>query len=155
MGLLTLNLQAGLALFDVSVIALYISYVLPIFIRITSGRSRFVPGPFSLGRFSVVIGSIAVAWVAFILVVLLFPSNAAPDSSGMNYAVVILGAILGGAALWFFVSARHWFTGPIRNFIETDVFESDASSTESPKEKYPEEKTSSSGAAKVETIEVM
>lgn len=41
LGLLALSAQAGAALFDVSVIGLYISYAIPIFLRITSGRSKF------------------------------------------------------------------------------------------------------------------
>ena len=51
----------------------YISYATPIFLRITTGRSNFIPGPFSLGGWAVPVGTIAVAWVAYIVVILLFP----------------------------------------------------------------------------------
>lgn len=82
LGLLGLNQQAGLALFAVAVISLYVSYAIPIFLRLTSGRDalkpvrpspapipasfadqRFEQGPFSLGSFGIPIGIVAVAWV--------------------------------------------------------------------------------------------
>lgn len=39
----------------------------------------------------------------------------------MNYAVVILGAIIIFAGVWFVVDARKWFTGP-KVTIDTEVF---------------------------------
>lgn len=56
-----------------SVIGLYTSYAAPIFLRITSGRNKLEPGPFSLGRWSTPIGAISVSWVTFIVIMLLFP----------------------------------------------------------------------------------
>lgn len=56
-----------------AVIGLYTSYATPIFLRITSGRSRLIPGPFNLGSWGVPVGCIAVAWVTFIVVLLMFP----------------------------------------------------------------------------------
>ena len=47
-----------------SVIGLYTSYAVPVFLRITSGRDKFVPGSFTLGRWYFPIGAIAVAWVS-------------------------------------------------------------------------------------------
>ena len=67
-----------------AVIGLYTSYVTPIFLRITSGRKMFVPGPFSLGRWTVPLGTIAVAWVAFIIVLLVFPSAQTVDAEDMS-----------------------------------------------------------------------
>jgi hypothetical protein len=57
-----------------SVIGLYTSYAAPIFLRITSGRDKLVPGPFSLGKWFIPIGAVAVVWVSFIDVLLIFPS---------------------------------------------------------------------------------
>ena len=67
-----------------AVIGLYTSYVTPIFLRITSGRSKFVPGPFSLGKWYMPLGIIAVSWVCFITILLLFPSGSAPVASTMS-----------------------------------------------------------------------
>lgn len=52
--------------------------------RITSGRDKFVPGPFHLGRWAVPIGAVAVSWVAFIIVLLFFPSGQKTDAISMS-----------------------------------------------------------------------
>lgn len=56
------------AVVSIATIGLYISYGIPIFIRIAYCRKQFVPGPFSLGIFSIPVGVIAVTWIAFITV---------------------------------------------------------------------------------------
>jgi hypothetical protein len=70
--------------FSASVIGLYTSYATPIFLRITSGRDDFVPGKFSLGRWVVPIGAIAVAWVTFINVLLMFPTVRPTTAKNMS-----------------------------------------------------------------------
>ncbi|KAG9315894.1 amino acid transporter [Chiua virens] len=115
-----------------SVIGLYVSYVTPIYFRITSGKDKFKPGPFHLGRWSRPIGAIAVTWVVFMVVMLLFPSSqtVGPETTSKltftstassnnhtveDYAVVIImGIFLFSAGSWIF-SAKHWFTGPVPN----------------------------------------
>jgi hypothetical protein len=67
-----------------SVIGLYVSYATPIFLRITSGRRRLARGPFSLGRWYLPIGAIAVSWVTFIVVVLLFPASSSVEPATMS-----------------------------------------------------------------------
>jgi hypothetical protein len=66
------------------VIGLYTSYATPIFLRITSGRSRLTPGPFSLGKWYMPIGIIAVAWVTFIVVLLCFPASSSTTAQSMS-----------------------------------------------------------------------
>ena len=53
---------------SISTIGLYISYALPVLLRLTFTRHEFVPGPFSLGIFSIPVGIAAVTWVAFVTV---------------------------------------------------------------------------------------
>ena len=53
---------------SISTIGLYISYALPVLLRLTFTRREFVPGPFSLGIFSIPVGIAAVTWVAFVTV---------------------------------------------------------------------------------------
>ena len=72
-----------------SVIGLYTSYATPIFLRITSGRDTFVPGRFSLGRWCVPIGAIAVAWVTFINVLLMFPTVLPTTAKNMSEFLTI------------------------------------------------------------------
>ena len=58
-----------------SVIGLYTSYTVPIFLVVIGGMNKVVPGPFTLGKWSRFIGAIAVSWVIFIIVLLVFPPD--------------------------------------------------------------------------------
>ncbi|KIJ33202.1 hypothetical protein M422DRAFT_183525, partial [Sphaerobolus stellatus SS14] len=113
-GLLGFSEAALTSLAGSAVIGLYLSYVAPVFLRITSGRSKFVPGPFSLGKWSVPVGIVACLWVNFITVLLLFPPASNPAPGDMNYAVVIIGGIFVFAGGWWIISAHKWFKGPVR-----------------------------------------
>ena len=73
-----------------SVIGLYTSYAAPIFLRITSGRDKLKPGPFTLGRWAVPVGAIAVAWVAFIVVVLFFPPGQTINAQEMSMCINVI-----------------------------------------------------------------
>ena len=74
----------GFSSISSSVIGLYTSYAAPIFLRITTGRKNFTPGPFSLGRWAVPVGIVAVAWVAYIVVLLFFPPGQTTTAQGMS-----------------------------------------------------------------------
>ncbi|KAG6839837.1 hypothetical protein C0991_011201 [Blastosporella zonata] len=125
-GLLGFSASALTSLAGASVIGMYTSYATPIILRITSGRDKFVPGPFNLGTWSTPIGAIAVAWVAFVIVLLLFPPAQSPAVPEMNYAIVIIMGVFIFAGLSWVISARKWFIGPIRNIDDdTDVVSRD------------------------------
>ncbi|KAG2362151.1 amino acid/polyamine transporter I [Suillus spraguei] len=114
-GTLVFSTEAFDSLASASVIGLYISYVTPIYCRVTWGKDKLQPGPFSLGRWSFPIGWIGIVWVTFMVVMLLFPYTQTASVQTMNYSIVIVMAVFifaGGS--WIF-SARHWFTGPIPN----------------------------------------
>ncbi|CAK5267437.1 unnamed protein product [Mycena citricolor] len=122
-GLLGFSTAALTSLAGASVIGLYTSYATPILLRITSGRDKLVPGPFSLGKWSTVVGAIAVAWVTFVVVLLLFPPGQSATAQDMNYAVLIVMAIFIFATLSWIVSARKWFKGPVRTVDEAPISE--------------------------------
>lgn len=67
-----------------SVIGLYISYAVPVFLRITSGRDKFVPGHFRLGAWAVPMGTISCLWVLFITTLLVFPPASNPGVAKMS-----------------------------------------------------------------------
>ena len=56
------------AVVSISTIGLYISYAIPIFLRITTARKDFVKGDFHLGFMSYPIAIIAILWIAFVTV---------------------------------------------------------------------------------------
>ncbi|RPD67500.1 amino acid transporter [Lentinus tigrinus ALCF2SS1-7] len=114
LGLLSFSDAALTSLAGASVIALYTSYITPIFLRLTSGRHTFEPGPFSLGWWYMPIGSTAVAWTAFVIVLFLFPSGVNPTADTMNYTVVVIMGVFMFASLSWIFSARKWFKGPVR-----------------------------------------
>lgn len=85
-------------------IGLYVSYATPIFLRITSGRHAFSPGYFTLGRWYMPIGIVAVSWVAFIVVLLLFPSSQTTTAQGMSEYRFVRARL--GANVWIVQTMR-------------------------------------------------
>jgi amino acid transporter len=118
LGLLAFaGLQAINAVFTISVTALYVAYTIPIVARFT-GTNNFKPGPFNLGIFSLPVGISAVAFMAFMGLVFLFPATPKTDVPDMNYAVVVtLGTLILSVAWYYFpkYGGVYWFTGPVRN----------------------------------------
>jgi amino acid transporter len=109
------NNAAYLAATSIAVIGLYLAYVTPVFLR--RRNPDFRAGPWSLGRWSAPIGWIAIVWVGVICVLFILPTAAPVTFANFNYTIVAVAVVLGAAALWWILSARHWFTGP-RNTIE-------------------------------------
>ena len=88
------------------------SYLVPLVLRNTVYRRRFVPGPFSLGRASGAVNALAVAWVAFAVVLFAIPQVYPVTGVNLNYAPVAVGLTLAIAAAWWALDARRWFKGP-------------------------------------------
>uniref|UniRef100_A0A0D3DA65 Amino acid permease/ SLC12A domain-containing protein n=1 Tax=Brassica oleracea var. oleracea TaxID=109376 RepID=A0A0D3DA65_BRAOL len=86
------SIVAFQAIVSIATIGLYIAYALPIFLRVTLSRKTFVAGPFSLGRYGMVVGWVAVIWVATISVLFSLP-------------------------VAYPITARHWFTGSVSNIL--------------------------------------
>ena len=105
------NYTAYAAVTSIAVIGLYIAYVLPTFLRLRQGDS-FERGPWHLGRWSGVVGTIAVGWVVVITVLFMLPQASPVTVESFNYAPVAVLVVLGFAGIWWLVSARKWFTGP-------------------------------------------
>ncbi|KAK9915256.1 hypothetical protein WJX75_006770 [Coccomyxa subellipsoidea] len=114
LGLPMLNsVTAFTAVISISTIGLYISYAIPIFIRLINNKN-FEPGPFCLGALGVVISWIAVIWVCFITVVFVLPGLYPVTSMNLNYAPVAVGIVLFGALIFFFfpyIGAYRWYRG--------------------------------------------
>jgi amino acid permease (GABA permease) len=105
------NSTAYAAVTSIAVIGLYIAYVLPTFLRLRQGDA-FVRGPWHLGRWSKLIGTVAVVWVLFITVLFMLPQSSPVTAETFNYTPIAVLVVLGFAGIWWLVSARRWFTGP-------------------------------------------
>ncbi|KAF9074214.1 APC amino acid permease [Rhodocollybia butyracea] len=106
---------------SIATIGLYISYAIPIALRVVY-RKNFVRGPFHLGKFSFPIAATAVAWIAFISIVFMLPQENPVDSQTLNYAIVAVGIVLLYSFTYWLVSARKWFVGPVKQISGTFLF---------------------------------
>jgi amino acid transporter len=114
------SLVAYLVATSIAVIGLNIAFVLPIILRIRAGH-RFERGAWTLGKHYRWVSPLAVAWIAFICVVGILPVSpkGVPGAAEFSWELVNFAPITVGAALmlfggWYLISARKWFTGPIR-----------------------------------------
>ncbi|KAF6145871.1 hypothetical protein GIB67_028866 [Kingdonia uniflora] len=111
------SIVAFQAMVSIATIGLYIAYALPIFFRVTLGRDSFVPGPFNLGNFGILVGWVAVIWVAIITILFSLPVAYPITKNTLNYTPVAVGGLLFITVSWWLLSARHWFKGPIANIV--------------------------------------
>src|SRR6185312_3347566 len=65
-----------------------------------------------LGRWSYLIGWIAVIWVVFITILFMLPTVSPIGFGNFNYTVFAVLVVIGFAGIYWLVSARHWFKGP-------------------------------------------
>ena len=98
---------------SIATIGLYVSYALPILVGLIY-HDNFKKGPFNLGLASRPVALVAVLYVVFLTIVFCLPGQNPVNSQTLNYTPVAVGIV----ALWAFGSwflwARRWFTGPIR-----------------------------------------
>lgn len=116
LGLLMFASPAAIgAVFSISAIAQYITFTIPIALKLFfGGNGRFKPGPWHLGKMSKPLAIVAVSWTTLIVPALLFPAVRGADLTllNMNWTVLIYGGPLLLAILTYVVSARKWFKGP-------------------------------------------
>src|SRR3954468_3141614 len=110
------NTTAYAAATSIAVIGLYIAYVGPVFLR--RRNEDFQPGPWSLGKWSAPIGWISIVWVVVICVLFVLPTASPITATTFNYTIVAVAVVVGAATIWWFASAKNWFTGPRQNLID-------------------------------------
>jgi amino acid transporter len=120
---------AFFAVVSITVIGLYIAYVIPVYLRWRMGDA-FQPGPWTLGRKYRWVNPVAVIWTAICVVIFCLPfgPSGVPwrsefDWKYVNYAPLTVGFVLLCVGTWWLVSARHTFTGPVRTIGEELVGE--------------------------------
>jgi amino acid transporter len=116
---------AFFAVVSICVIGLYIAYVMPVYLRWRMGDA-FEPGPWTLGAKYKWINPAAIIWVAICVVIFCLPFTPAAvpwrdefDWKYVNYAPITVGAVLLIVGVWWTVSAKHTFKGPVRT-VEFD-----------------------------------
>jgi amino acid transporter len=102
---------AYFAITSIAVIGLYVAYIAPVFLRLRAG-DKFQEGPWTLGRWSRPIGITATIWVVFIFILFMLPQAFPITIQSFNYTPVVFLVVLGGATIWYLVSAKNWFKGP-------------------------------------------
>jgi amino acid transporter len=117
---------AFLAVTSISVIGLYIAYSIPVFLRWRMG-DQFDAGPWTLGSKYKWINLIAIVWVGLCVIIFCLPFTPAGVYFGnsfawksVNYAPLVTIGVMAAVTLWYLLSARHTFKGPVRT-IDLDI----------------------------------
>jgi len=116
------------AVTSIAVIGLYVAFAIPIWLRFRHG-DKFEVGSWNNGSKYKWMNPIAVAEIIIVSLYLMMPTTPAANPfrsefqwKFVNYApIVTLGALL-LLAIWWNVSAKHWFTGP-KHTIDEAVLE--------------------------------
>jgi len=113
----TTALTAMLAL---STQTLYVSYMIPI-ILVVMKRFRKEPiafGPWTLGRWGMPVNIFAIAFGTFVIIFAPFPPILPVTADNMNYAGPVFGGLLVLLLIYWVISGRHTFTGPLKELLE-------------------------------------
>ncbi|KAI8665183.1 hypothetical protein NCS56_00953400 [Fusarium sp. Ph1] len=112
------------AVLSLAVVSLQISYLMPIILLIWRRISRpntLTWGPWQLGKSGIVVNVVAIVYLVFTSIFLLFPPYQPITAENMNYAPVVLGgAVIFGCVYWPLRARKRYF-GPL---IETNGTES-------------------------------
>jgi amino acid transporter len=117
---------AFFAVTSIAVIGLYIAYTIPVFLRWRK-KDEFSPGPWTLRQHYRWLNPIAVIWVGLCVIIFCLPTSPAGvyfsstfSWGSVNYAPIVTIAVMVAVTLWYLISARKSFTGPIRNIEFAD-----------------------------------
>jgi amino acid transporter len=103
---------AFVAVTSISTIGYQISYAVPIILRHTYYRDKFVPAHFSLGRWGPLCGAMAGTFLTGTSVMFTLPTVYPVTMENFNYTIVVLAGALCAAGIYWIGYARHTFKGP-------------------------------------------
>lgn len=93
---------------SVGVVALAVSYGIPIALSVWSGRSGVSTAPWTLGsKVGWTANLVAIAWILFELVLFSMPPAIPVTPSTANYAIVVFVGFMTISAAWYWAHARH------------------------------------------------
>ncbi|ODQ81646.1 hypothetical protein BABINDRAFT_159909 [Babjeviella inositovora NRRL Y-12698] len=114
---------ASNALFSLGVAGNYFSWGTPILLRLTCGRAKFVPGKFYMGDFwSPVISWTAFAFLAFVIVMIHFPSIPVVNKETMNYTCVITPGVMILSSIYYVLYAKNYYYGPRKTVDDAAIY---------------------------------
>ncbi|ONH64695.1 GABA-specific permease [Cyberlindnera fabianii] len=111
------------ALFSISILGTYVSWVTPQLMRFIGGTVSFVPGVFYLGpKLSSIINIVSIVFQIIIIVVSCLPEDIQNVSKEtMNYTIVLNGLIWGISMIFFFVHKKKSYFGPHMNLDYEEI----------------------------------
>jgi amino acid transporter len=116
---------AFFAVVGICTVGLYLAYAIPVYLRLRQGDA-FERGPWNLGRHYRWINTVAILWVAITVIVFILPFGPAGvpwfdewDAPAANYTPLVF-VVLAAVWIWWKVSAKDRYTGPVRT-LEEDV----------------------------------
>jgi amino acid transporter len=109
---------AFFAVVTIGVVGLYVAFAIPIYLRWRAGDS-FVPGAWNLGSKYKWMAPVAVIEIIVTSIIALLPGSnlAVPWNTGfawkyVNYTPIVVFGVLAAITIWWYASAKNWFTGP-------------------------------------------
>ncbi|CAG8177076.1 unnamed protein product [Penicillium salamii] len=110
--------SAFTAFVSVGVMALAAAYAIPIFLSLWYGREEVSRAPWNCGMvIGRIVNGIALAWIAFELVLFSMPTALPVTAVSMNYASVVFVGFMAISAFWFAVYARKCRSSLLRRFV--------------------------------------
>jgi amino acid transporter len=108
------------AVVSVAVIGLYLAFLIPIYLRWKTG-DKFVPGEWTLGSKYKWMNLLAVIEIAIISVYFIMPFGPTGipwrkdfNWTAVNYAPILTFGVLIILWIWWHLSVKNWFKGPVR-----------------------------------------
>lgn len=113
------------AIFSVGAIGSFLSFTIPTVLRITYARNTFKPGPWHLGRFSLLSGYLAAAFVLLMIPILCFPQYRGKDNTPetMNWTVLVYWGSMFLCTVWYYVYAHKIYLGPRSNIDQSQLID--------------------------------
>ncbi|KAI9730485.1 MAG: hypothetical protein M1818_008180 [Claussenomyces sp. TS43310] len=114
LGLINLGSSSAFTAFvSVGVIALAISYAIPISMSMWYKRSQVSQARFNCGHtLGWIVNIVAILWIGFELVLFSMPTALPVTAVSMNYASVVFVGFLAISAVWYGLYARTSYKGP-------------------------------------------
>lgn len=76
---------------------------------------------FSLGKVGLPINLLALCFLCLAFVLVFFPAEPNPTLAEMNWSVLIYGAVIVFALMYFALRKRHTYAGPVKYVRDEDV----------------------------------